>query len=82
MTSIVVSGDGADAQQAVELSRTTVNSFSTIVRIGGGAKSDWLRKRNELIGSLDESKTAIQLCENKTCRLLNGDELAKALNRI
>lgn len=80
MTSVVITGEGDEVEKAVQTARNSVNSFRTVVRIDGGAKSAWLSKRNELIGTLDPSKTAIQVCANKTCRLLEGEEVAKALS--
>lgn len=80
MTSVVISGEGEEAEKAVHTARTTVKAQRTIVRIGGSAKNEWLKKRNELVASIDASKVAIQLCENKTCKLLEGEEVMKALS--
>jgi uncharacterized protein YyaL (SSP411 family) len=80
MKSVVITGEGGVADDAVRTARSSAGSFRTVVRLGPGAKSEWLKGRNELLGSLDPAKTTIQVCENKTCRLLEGDEVAKALS--
>ena len=59
--------------------RTTVRPGSTVVRIGGGAQSQWLRERNELLRDLDEKRAMVQVCEGRQCRLLQPDEVVKAL---
>lgn len=79
MRSVVIAGEGVEADEAVKVARSSVNSFRTVVRLGGGAKSQWLVQRNELLVSIDSSKPSIQLCENRTCRLLQGEEISKAL---
>jgi uncharacterized protein YyaL (SSP411 family) len=79
MKSVVITGDGAKANEAVEAGRKSVNSFRTMVRLGRETKSEWLTKRNGLIGTLDATKTTIQICENRSCRLLKDEEVFKAL---
>ena len=47
----------------------------TVLRVGGGANSEWLRKRNELLQHVDGSKPMLQLCEGGVCRLLGLEEV-------
>lgn len=77
---VMISGESKGAEEAIESLRTTVRPGSTVVRVGGGAKSDWLRSRNELLKDLDPKRVMVQLCEGRQCRLLEPAEIAAALN--
>lgn len=79
MQTVVVTGEGAKVTEAVKACRQSVNSFRTVVRLGGGAKSEWLTNRNGLLGTLDAMKATVQICENRSCRLLENEEIPKAL---
>jgi len=75
MCSVVIGGEGDRIGKAVQKMRNSVNSFRTVVRLGGGAQSKWLVERNRLLGSIDATDATIQLCENKTCRMIHDDEI-------
>ncbi|KIV99946.1 uncharacterized protein PV09_08463 [Verruconis gallopava] len=79
MTSVVLTGEGKPVDDALRVAREGFSSFRTLVRLGVGAKSEWLKSRNELLGTLDESKPTVQVCENRTCRLLEEGEIMHAL---
>jgi len=76
---IMVSGNSKSAEDAVKALRTTVRPGSTIIRIGGGAKDDWLRSQNELVRDVDGERDMVQLCEGTQCKLLQPHEVLKAL---
>jgi uncharacterized protein YyaL (SSP411 family) len=80
MKSVVITGEGDVVEGAVRTARSGPGCYRTVVRLGVGAKSEWLRSRNELLRSLDPSKSAIQVCESRTCRLLESEDITKALS--
>ncbi|ROW15940.1 hypothetical protein VPNG_02483 [Cytospora leucostoma] len=67
---LLVAGEGKLADSAVKNARDSVKPGWTVLRVGKGAKSEWLRARNDLLTNLDETKELVQLCEGTTCRLL------------
>ncbi|KAK5172606.1 uncharacterized protein LTR77_002726 [Saxophila tyrrhenica] len=70
---VMVVGEGEAARKAVEGFQGSVTPNYTILRVGGGAKDEWLRGRNELVKDLDGEKEMVQLCEGGVCRLLDGE---------
>lgn len=68
-------GEGDDLDAAVAVLRSRLKSSTTVIRLGGGAKSEWLTTRNELLGSVDATKKMIQICEKGECRIV--DEVGK-----
>jgi uncharacterized protein YyaL (SSP411 family) len=74
MKGVMVVGDSEVADAAVKKFNENVTPNYTITRVGGGAKSEWLRGRNELLKHVDGSKPMLQLCEGGVCKLLDeGD---------
>lgn len=69
------SGEGVD--EAVRRLRTMVRPGSTVMRVGGGARSEWLRGRNGLLRDLDGSRDMVQVCEGGSCRLVKPGEVNK-----
>jgi uncharacterized protein YyaL (SSP411 family) len=78
---IVISGteSSSEVQTALEQLRQLVRPGSTIVRLGGDSKSDWLRQRNELLSSIDKDKDMVQVCEGTSCKLVKAAELQELL---
>lgn len=72
---VVLAGEGELVSAAVKKLHGTVRPGWTVLRVGGGAKSEWLKKRNELLRDLDVTKEMVQLCEGKTCRILGAQEI-------
>lgn len=72
---VVLAGEGELVTAAVKRLHGTVRPGWTVLRVGGGAKSEWLRGRNQLLRDLDVTKEMVQLCEGKTCRILNAQEI-------
>ena len=70
MKGLMVAGEGEAAEAAVRKFNENVAPNCTILRVGGGAKSEWLRSRNELLRDVDGSKPMLQLCEGGVCKLL------------
>ena len=78
---IVISGteSSSEVQSALRQLRQMVRPSSTVVRIGGDSKSDWLRQRNELLGSIDQNRDMVQVCEGTSCKLIQATELQDLL---
>lgn len=78
---ILVSGpdESAEVKEALDILRALPRPGSTVVRIGGTAKSDWLKQRNELVASVQPDREMVQVCEDKSCRLVKADELKELL---
>ncbi|TKA24102.1 hypothetical protein B0A50_06842 [Salinomyces thailandicus] len=70
MKGLMIVGDGDIAQAALKKVSENVKPNHTVLRVGGGATSDWLRGRNGLLKDLDGSRQMVQLCEDGACKLL------------
>jgi uncharacterized protein YyaL (SSP411 family) len=84
MRGVIVTGEGEEINMAVKVQREKGEPITTIVRLGGEAKSDWLRGKNSLLKDLDEKKTRVLVCEGGVCKdevqaleEIHGDELKK-----
>jgi uncharacterized protein YyaL (SSP411 family) len=75
MKGLMIVGEGAAADKALASARSSVRPNWTVLKVGGGAKSDWLRSRNALLKDLDQTKEMVQVCEGRTCRLLDATEV-------
>ena len=75
MKGLMVVGEIEAAEAALKKFNENITPNYTILRIGGGANSDWLRGRNELLKDLDGSKPMLQLCEGGVCKLLDAKEV-------
>lgn len=71
MKGLIVIGEGEAAEAALKKARESVRPNYTVLRVGGGANSDWIKGRNELLKDLDGSRQMVQLCEGGACRLLD-----------
>jgi uncharacterized protein YyaL (SSP411 family) len=78
---IVISGAecSSEVQSALRQLRQMIRPNSTVVRLGGDSKSEWLRQRNELLGSVDLNRDMIQVCEGTSCKLIQATELQDLL---
>lgn len=80
MRSIVVTGMGEDVEGAVTKLRLRLKPNTTVVRIGGEARSSWLESRNTLAAAFDKGKKGLQICEAGTCKeVLDLSQVDKAL---
>lgn len=80
MRGVVVSGEGDEVESAVAKLRLRLKPNTTIVRVGGNAKSAWLEKRNELVAAFDKARAGLQVCEKGACReVLDLAQVEKAL---
>ncbi|KAK5142727.1 hypothetical protein LTR04_002131 [Oleoguttula sp. CCFEE 6159] len=80
MRSVVICGAGREVEAAVAEARTQLNTNSTVVRMGGAAKSEWLRARNGLLQSLDLRTARVMVCERGACReVLDVADVGRAL---
>ncbi|KAI9699390.1 MAG: hypothetical protein M1836_003001 [Candelina mexicana] len=73
MRGVVVCGEeeeegGGGVQEALRKIRSGVSTNGTLLRLGGGAKSMWLRERNGLLSGMDASRARVQICEGGACR--------------
>lgn len=67
---------GEGSEEAMRKLRKGVRANETVVRIGEDAKSEWLRKRNPLLASLDATgPSKVMVCEKGACRELSGTEV-------
>jgi uncharacterized protein YyaL (SSP411 family) len=72
---VVLAGEGPLVSAAIKKLHGAVRPGWTVLRVGGGAESKWLRDRNQLLKDLDVTKEVVQLCEGKTCRILGDKEI-------
>ncbi|KAL1874332.1 hypothetical protein Daus18300_003696 [Diaporthe australafricana] len=71
---VVLAGEGELVSAAIKRLHETVRPGWTVLRVGHGTKSEWLKSRNRLLKDLDGTKQVVQLCEGRTCRLLDIEE--------
>lgn len=72
MEGIIIAGNKKDVEECLAQFRGTMKPTRTIVVIGEGkAKSDWLRKRNELLKDVDPTKRKLQVCTGGVCKELD-----------
>lgn len=80
MRSIVLTGTTEETKAAAMGLRARVRPGTTVVRIGDGAKWNWLMERNELLRSMDPKKVRVQICEGNVCKeVVDMSEVEKAL---
>ncbi|KAF2216258.1 hypothetical protein CERZMDRAFT_109199 [Cercospora zeae-maydis SCOH1-5] len=77
--SVMVVGDGQAARAALKHARENVRPNYSVLRIGGGADSAWLRTRNSLVKDVDENREMVQVCEGQSCRLLSLQQIEEEL---
>lgn len=77
MKGVMVVGESEAADTAVQRFNDNATPNYTISRVGGGAKSEWLRQRNELLKDVDGSRPMVQLCEGTVCKMLEGRDVEK-----
>ena len=75
MKGLMVVGDGEEVEAMLRRFNDHITPNYTILRIGGGANSEWLRERNELLRDLDGNRQMLQLCGGGVCRLLEGKDV-------
>ena len=67
--SMIISGPQEKVEQKIKEMKTKKSGLlETVARIGGDSKSAWLKERNELLASVDETKPALQICEAGVCK--------------
>lgn len=71
---VTVVGDGEMMDESVKMLRSRLKTCTTVARLGGGAKSDWLIKRNELLAEMKVSKPLVQVCEKGECKIVEDLE--------
>jgi uncharacterized protein YyaL (SSP411 family) len=79
---VVVTGEGEEVDKAVEKIRAQGDGskFRTVARLGGGAKSEWLWKRNDLLKGMKLDRRGVMVCEGGVCReTLGVEEVDRAL---
>lgn len=72
MKGMMVVGEGEAGDAVLRKFNENITPNYTILRVGGGVKSDWLRSRNELLKDIDGSKPMVQLCDGGVCKLLDA----------
>ncbi|KAI9720487.1 MAG: hypothetical protein M1828_005658 [Chrysothrix sp. TS-e1954] len=76
--SIAICGDDVAVEDAVNVSRTSLRPNVTVTRLGGSAKSHWLKGRNKLLASMDSSKPSLQVCHAGSCKVLEAGDAIQA----
>jgi uncharacterized protein YyaL (SSP411 family) len=74
MKGIAITGEGKEVEDALKTIRLSLGTTRTVARLGDGAKSEWLRARNELLKTMDPKRKMIQVCEAGTCKEVLGME--------
>ena len=64
---VVITGEGDRVEQWLKRYRERPQGLGTVSRVGTGL-GKWLKERNELVRSMDESNEGVMLCENGSCR--------------
>ncbi|QIX02153.1 hypothetical protein AMS68_007670 [Peltaster fructicola] len=67
---LIITGQGPVADLALRKARESLRPNYTVLRVGGGVRDEWIRKRNELLHSVSDHKEMVQLCEGTSCKLL------------
>ncbi|KAF2811716.1 uncharacterized protein BDZ99DRAFT_461711, partial [Mytilinidion resinicola] len=83
LKSVALTGEGERVEKWLQSWREKAGGV--VSRVGGGARSEWLRKRNKLVGSLDVKKESVMVCEGGRCTEELGTgmgEMAKALGEL
>ena len=68
MKGVVVTGEGAAVEKELEKLKEQTPYGRTLVRLGGGAKGDWLTSRSELLKAMNPTKPGVQICEGNVCK--------------
>ena len=76
MKGLMVVGESEAAKAALKKFNENITPNYTILRVGAGVDSEWLRSRNELLKDLDGSKPMLQLCEGNVCKLLGNNDIS------
>ncbi|KAI9686802.1 MAG: hypothetical protein M1820_010564 [Bogoriella megaspora] len=69
---VVVCGEGEKVERRIGEARRRLGGMETLCRIGGRARSEWLRGRNEVLRGLDGEKPRMMVCEKGACREEGG----------
>merc|ERR1712232_857983 len=72
---MMIVGEGDAAEAALRKVYENVKPNYTVLRVGGGANSDWLSGRHDLLTDIDGSKQMVQLCEGTSCKLLDAKDV-------
>jgi uncharacterized protein YyaL (SSP411 family) len=83
LKSVALTGEGERVETWLQAWREKAGGV--VSKAGGSAKSEWLRGRNKLVGSLDVTKERVMVCEGGRCTEELGTgmgEVEKALNEV
>lgn len=68
MRSLVVTGSEEECREVVQRVGKRVRPLWVVVRVGGGARSEWLRERSEVLRAVEGEKAGVLVCEGRSCR--------------
>jgi hypothetical protein len=68
MKGVIVTGESEAVERAVKMQRGKAGPTTTITRLGGAAKGEWLRGKNGLLRDLDGEKARVLVCEGGVCK--------------
>jgi len=78
---IVLTGNSRETKEACLRIRSRVRPGTTCVRVGDGAKWQWVAQRNELLRSMRPERACVQICEEGACReVLEMEQVEQALS--
>jgi uncharacterized protein YyaL (SSP411 family) len=65
---IVITGTGNAVDKEIKMTRARTAACRTVVRLGGGARDEWIRERSELLKAVNPEKPGVQICEGGVCK--------------
>lgn len=65
---VVLTGEGDAVQRKLDDFQSQPSFGRSLVKLGAGTKSDWLRKRSELLAAFNVDKASVQVCEGNVCK--------------
>lgn len=67
MRHVVITGEGERVEKWLQRHREKPSSLGVVSRVGK-EMGEWLKKRNQLVASMDAAKEGVMVCENGACR--------------
>ncbi|KAK5108883.1 hypothetical protein LTR62_007685 [Meristemomyces frigidus] len=81
---LMIVGEGPVVEAALERIWGSIRTNCTVVRVGGGCESGWLRGRNGLLKGFtpEGEREMVQVCEGGVCRLLGREEVGALFGEV
>jgi len=62
---VVITGE--EKKDVMRVLRESIGVGRTVTRLGDG-KGEWLKKRNALVATLDDTRNGVIVCEGRACK--------------